>query len=67
MSSLTINAQNIKCGGCASAIQAGLADMAGIDKVDVDVTSGDVTIEGNDLNLDTIPQKLAELGYPASE
>jgi copper chaperone len=62
---IEIEAQNIKCGGCASAITTGLMEDARIEKVEVDVASGRVTVEaGDDIRAD-VEAKLAELGYPA--
>ncbi|OOZ40871.1 hypothetical protein BOW53_05930 [Solemya pervernicosa gill symbiont] len=57
-------AQNIKCGGCADAIKNGLGELNGIEQVEVEVESGNVTVEGASLQRDTISAKLAELGYP---
>lgn len=64
MASLQLQAQNIKCAGCAANIQNGLTSLAGVEAVEVDVASGNVHIEGNALDQDTITAKLAELGYP---
>ena len=64
MSSLQLQAQNIKCAGCATNIKNGLVDIAGIDSVEVDIPSGTVRIEGSEPDLTTITAKLAELGYP---
>ena len=61
---IEIEAQNIKCGGCASAITTGLMEDTRIEKVEVDVASGRVTVEaGDDIRAD-IEAKLAALGYP---
>ncbi|MHB8473763.1 MAG: heavy-metal-associated domain-containing protein [Gammaproteobacteria bacterium] len=56
--------QNIKCGGCANAIQAGLQTLAGVTGVAVDIPSGQVDVSGTELNRATLAAKLAELGYP---
>ena len=62
---IEIHAQNIKCGGCASAITTGLMEDERIEKVDVDIASGRVTVQANgDIRAD-IESKLASLGYPA--
>jgi copper chaperone len=55
---------NVKCGGCASAIQNGLKDIPGVDTVEVSVESGTVTITGEQLSRQQLGAKLAELGYP---
>ena len=64
MASIQLQAQNIKCGGCAANIEKGLSSMAGIASVEVDIASGMVTIEGEMLDQTSITAKLAELGYP---
>ena len=64
MSSLQLQAQNIKCAGCAANIQNGLTALDGIDSVEVDIATGNVSIEGDALDQTLITAKLAELGYP---
>jgi copper chaperone len=64
MATLDLTVQNVKCGGCASAIQEGLTGLPGIERVKVDIASGHVHIEGDKLDPDTIGARLAELGYP---
>ncbi len=56
-------AQNIKCGGCASAIEEGLGKLEGVSSVSVGVASGQVTVEGT-LERAALAAALAELGYP---
>lgn len=56
--------QNVKCGGCASAITNGLSTMDGLDSVEVDIESGKVTITGPAPIREQLSAKLAELGYP---
>ena len=65
MENLEIQASNIKCGGCVSAVQNGLQELDGITTVNVDIPSNKVTVEGNNLDKSAIEVKLAELGYPA--
>lgn len=61
---IEIQAQNIKCGGCATAITTGLKQDSRIEKVDVDIASGLVTVEADSDIRPEIETKLAELGYP---
>ena len=56
--------QNVKCGGCVSNIQNGLAELDGVSNIDVDITSGRVTVAGEQLDRQQLTSKLAELGYP---
>jgi len=61
---IEIDARNIKCGGCASAISTGLMADPRVEAVNVDIASGRVTVEADaDIRAD-LEQKLAELGYP---
>lgn len=55
---------NVKCGGCAATIEKGLQGLAGVQDVQVDVTTGRVVVSGNDLARELMQNKLSELGYP---
>lgn len=57
-------ATNIKCAGCASAIENGLGEQAGIASVTVDVASGQVIVRGDALDRAAIAAQLQRLGYP---
>lgn len=58
--------QNVKCGGCASNIQNGLAELEGVEKVEVVIESGHVTVTGHALTRTQLSDKLSSLGYPES-
>ena len=64
MNSLELQVDNVKCGGCASAIQEGLLTLHGIHDVTVEIESGAVTIHGAGYNDKDIHSKLNDLGYP---
>ena len=64
MSQEIFTVTNVKCGGCSSAIEAGIGDMAGVSSVAVVIESGVVTVDGDSLNRSELSNKLAELGYP---
>ncbi len=62
---LTLKVDNVKCGGCVSAIKDQLLTIGGIDSVEVDIETGRVRIVG----AKTIDQKkvvndLETIGYP---
>lgn len=63
MTQQTIKVQNVKCGGCASAIETGLSSVDGVQQVSVDIAQGIVTVEGN-VTTETVAQTLTSLGYP---
>jgi copper chaperone len=59
-----IEADNIKCGGCASAIRDALGQLEGVQDVQVDIESGRVTVTaGHDLR-EQLVATLAASGYP---
>jgi len=64
METLGIFAQNIKCIGCANNIKTGLADITGIERVEVDIETGKVSIFGAGIQKNIITEKIAILGYP---
>jgi copper chaperone len=61
-----INVENIKCGGCASTIRSKLEAMEVIDKVEVDIGEGIVSVEAGDDTRKAVSAKLLKLGYPES-
>jgi len=64
--SLSIEVENIKCGGCANSIKKGLMDEAGVSTVEIDVENGMVSIDGENLDRDAIAEHLLKMGYPES-
>jgi copper chaperone len=56
--------QNVKCQGCASAIRNGLAGLAQVREVAVDVATGRVTVHADGDVRAELRAKLAALGYP---
>jgi len=64
--SLSIQVENIKCGGCANSIKKGLMDEAGVSSVEIDVENGMVLIDGERLDRDAIAVHLLKMGYPES-
>ena len=64
MEQIKIQASKIKCAGCVSNIEKGLNNITGIDKINVDIESNVVNIEGKNLDKIQIEAKLSELGYP---
>ena len=61
-----ISVENTKCGGCASTIRSKLEAMEGIDKIDVDIEAGIVSVDGKDGSRTAVTDKLLKLGYPES-
>jgi len=62
---LELDVENVKCGGCASAIEEGLKSLGNIESIEVNIENGHVSISGNSLSEPAIREKLAALGFPA--
>ena len=55
---------NVKCAGCASTIQQGLNELGNVRQIQVDIKTGRVQVEGDQLERARLSAKLSELGYP---
>lgn len=64
---IQIQAQNIKCAGCVSAITQGLLEDSRIDGVEVDIDSGRVSVQAGEDIREVINARLRELGYPPKD
>ncbi len=62
--SWSVVVDNVKCAGCASTIKTNLVQIDGVSEVSVDIGTGQVTLECEDLLRSAVLEKLAELGYP---
>ncbi len=60
---MTIEVENIKCGGCMNTIKKELLQIAGIQDVNITKEEDKIDITG-EVNRELIIQKLATLGYP---
>lgn len=60
--------QNLSCGSCVQNIQGALAEVKGVEKVEVSVTSGRARVEYAPSRIDParIAERIAVAGYPAS-
>ncbi|MFP5504923.1 MAG: heavy-metal-associated domain-containing protein [Gammaproteobacteria bacterium] len=59
--------RNVKCGGCVKAIQQGLQGLPGVQRIEVVIDGGKVSVEGDALDRAQLAAKLSELGYPEAE
>jgi copper chaperone len=59
-----IQVENIKCVGCANTISSRLSEMEIINRCEVDVKQGLITIRGNESGRAEVAQLLLKLGYP---
>ncbi|MDG4666271.1 heavy-metal-associated domain-containing protein [Mycobacterium sp. 236(2023)] len=60
----TITVEGMSCGGCANSVRAELTHIPGVSSVDVDVSSGTVTIASETpVDDDAIRAAVEEAGY----
>lgn len=61
----TIEILNLKCGGCANTVKKGITAIEGVNKVEVNVETSEVTIDAIDeLVIASVKKKLSSMGYP---
>ncbi|WP_196895149.1 heavy-metal-associated domain-containing protein [Aureivirga marina] len=62
----TIKINNLKCGGCANSIIKKINELDGVSNVEVNVETSEVSVDvSNDEILNSVKEKLAQIGYPA--
>ncbi len=66
MNTIHLEVQGMTCGSCVKRVKGALEPLTGVGNVEVDLTSGHVSVEG-DFPLDGDPLVLAltAAGYPA--
>jgi copper chaperone len=56
---------NLSCGGCVSTITKKLTAMAGVENVEVDLETNNVSVNHNEtLSRDQLTKALLSIGYP---
>ena len=65
---MTVNAPDIECDGCANAIKKALTTVPGVANVVVDVTAKTVTVKHDPQAAprETITNKLDKIGFPVA-
>ncbi|MBJ7328576.1 MAG: heavy-metal-associated domain-containing protein [Solirubrobacteraceae bacterium] len=51
------------CGHCVSSVREEVAEIAGVDSVDVDLATGRLTVTGADVSADAVRRAVADAGY----
>lgn len=64
MNTITIEVDNLKCGGCATTITKSLSAMAGVSNVAVDPEVKSVSFSADESLRSKVAAKLKSLGYP---
>ncbi len=59
------NVEKMMCGGCSANVEKALADVSGVESVEVDLENKTVTVSG-DIDADAIATIITDAGYPAS-
>ena len=66
MTEITYTVRDMTCGHCNQAVSSKLAEVAGVDGVDVDLDTKLVTVRGDDLNDAVLRAAIEEAGYEAA-
>ncbi|MBT4838817.1 MAG: heavy-metal-associated domain-containing protein [Methylococcales bacterium] len=61
---IKIAVNNVKCGGCVSAIKDKLSSHQSIQQIEVDIPTGMVTIDSQKDVTEEVKQILVDSGYP---
>lgn len=64
MGSINLRVQGMTCGACVRRVTHGLSSVAGVDAINIDLTSGLVRVDG-DANEAALLAALHGSGYPA--
>ena len=64
MKTETFSVANVKCDGCVNNIRTQLGALPGVTRVDVDIPSGRVDVQGEGLARAALSSKLKAIGYP---
>lgn len=67
MKKIKVKVGGMTCGHCKATIEKSLSEVAGINQADADVNTGEVTIVGEDFDIDVIKKKIIKLGYVNGE
>ena len=57
--------RGMTCSHCVSSVREEVAEVDGVESVDVDLASGRLTVTGGDIDDDAIRAAVAEAGYEA--
>ena len=64
MSTVTVTVTGMTCGHCAASVREEVDSIAGVTGVDVDLSSGTVTIDSvREVDADAIKNAVEEAGY----
>ncbi len=61
---ITVQVENIKCGGCANTIRKRLLEIEGVSEVTIKVEEGEVEVEADESLRPQLVEILSRSGYP---
>jgi len=65
MKTENITIANLSCGGCVNTITKKLTAITGVEKVEVDLETNNVSVDHNEtVNREQLTQMLLSIGYP---
>lgn len=65
---MTLEIQNLKCGGCSATIQKKLSSLSFVKSLEINVEDSTVQFDALDPeDLARVQRKLSEMGYPVNE
>ena len=65
MKTENITIANLSCGGCVNTITKKLTTITGVEKVEVDLETNNVSVNHNEtVNREQLTQMLLSIGYP---
>ena len=59
----TYRVEGMTCGHCVASVREEVSDIAGVERVDVDLASGRLTVSGTDFTDDAVGAAVSEAGY----
>jgi Cu+-exporting ATPase len=63
VSNTTYTVQGMTCGGCATKVAKALIDVSGVTDATVDLSSGTVTVAGENVNDQAVRNAIVDAGY----
>ncbi len=63
MNEFKIRVNGMNCNHCKMNVENTLKKIKGVDSVLADVTSGEVTLKGDQVNLDQVKTSIENIGY----
>ena len=62
---VTLNVENMKCGGCVSSVEQALLGVAGVESATVDLENASAVVTGN-ASIEALTKASSDAGFPAT-